>query len=206
MERPTLRDSYRQHARALVLESAYELSATKGWDKVRMGEIAEKAGASRAFLYKEFGDKAGLGDALVLRETERFLEGIRRELGNYRSDAAGGIGAAVRFTLAEAERSPLLKAVLISHRESTDHPSGVLPLLTTSFTLLERSTDTLVEWFAESLPEVSQEDVAHAADALVRLAVSHLALPNADTGTTGRQITEVALRYLGLESAGSNGR
>ncbi|WP_183097312.1 TetR family transcriptional regulator [Nocardioides pelophilus] len=200
MDRPSVRESYRRHVRGLILESAYELAVAKGWDKVRMSEIAERAGASRALLYKVFGDKASLGDALLLREADRFLAGIHLELERHRSDAAAGISAAVQFTLTEAERSPLLKAVLISHRDATDQPLGVLPLLTTSFTLLERSTEVLVGWFMESFPELDRTDVDDAADALVRLTVSHLALPNADMNTTGRQITEVALRYLGLRS------
>lgn len=68
-------------------------------------------------LYAEFGDKQGLGEALVLNEADRFLAGISDILGQYREDAAGGIQASVRYTLAEAEESPLLRAVLASPRD-----------------------------------------------------------------------------------------
>lgn len=200
VDRPNLRDSYRQHLRDTVLEGAHELVVAKGWEKVRVGEIAELVGTSRAMLYKEFGNKQGLGGALVLREAERFLDGIRAELGKHDGDAAGGLAAAVQYTLGEAARSPLLKAVLISHREAPfpEAYKGVLPLLTTSFSILEVASGTLAGWFGEQFPELDSEDVADATDALVRLTVSHLALPNATIKRTGDQITEVGLRYLGL--------
>jgi AcrR family transcriptional regulator len=200
MDRPNLRDSYRQHLRDRVLEVAHELVVAKGWEKVRVGEIAELAGTSRAMLYKEFGDKQGLGDALVLREAQRFLDGIRAELGKHDGDAAGGLAAAVQYTLREAARSPLLKAVLISHREApfAEASKGMLPLLTTSFSILEVASAALAGWFGEQFPELDTEDVADATDALVRLTVSHLALPNATIVRTGGRITEVGLRYLGL--------
>lgn len=204
VDSPNLRDSYRQHLRDKALEGAYELVVAKGWEKVRVGEIAEKVGTSRAMLYKEFADKRGIGDALVLREAERFLDGIRTELASHGGDAAGGLAAAVRFTLEEAERSPLLKAVLISHREESAHePSkGVLPLLTTSFSILEVASETLAKWVGVHFPNLDPGDAADASDALVRLTISHLALPNASAGRTGRQITEVGLRYLGLSGRG----
>ena len=45
-----------------------------------MGRVAELTGVSRPTLYKEFGDKQGLADALALGETERFVAGVVREL------------------------------------------------------------------------------------------------------------------------------
>ena len=117
MRGPSMRERFREHMRAAVLEAAHDLIVDRGWDRVRMGEVAHRAGVSRAALYKEFGDKAGLGEALVLREASRFLEGIQKALEAHIGDAKRGIAAAVDYTLIEAERSPLLKAVLISNRD-----------------------------------------------------------------------------------------
>ena len=71
-----MRERYREHVRAAVLETAHDLIAERGWDRVRMSEIAEAVGVSRALLYKEFGDKPGLGEAVALREAARLIEGI----------------------------------------------------------------------------------------------------------------------------------
>jgi hypothetical protein len=48
------------------------------------------------------------------------------------------------------------------------------------------------------VPGAQADDVADAAEALVRLTVSHLALPTMSRKDTSRKITEVGLRYLGL--------
>lgn len=203
----TLRESYRAHLRQRALEAAYAEAVEKGWAKVRVAQVANQVGVSRAMIYKEFGDKQGLGEALVLHEGERFLIGINKVLETYPHDAAGGIRASVLYTLAEAEKSPLLRAVLVSHPDPTlapeaqDEPTGMLPLITTSKRLLDLATDTLATWLRDQLPRVDGAEVRDATDALVRLTVSHLATPGDDADTTGRRICEVALRYLGFHDS-----
>lgn len=202
----TLRESYRAHLRQRVLESAYAETVEKGWAKVRVAQVANQIGVSRAMIYKEFGDKQGLGEALVLHEGERFLIGINEALADYSHDAVGGIRATVLYTLAEAEQSPLLRAVLVSRRESSidpetqDEPTGILPLITTSKGLLDLATDTLATWLSEQLPGLDGAEVRDATDTLVRLTVSHLAMPGGDADETGRRICEATVRYLGLRS------
>lgn len=198
-----MRERYRAHVRDAVLETAHDLIAERGWDRVRMGEVAERVGISRALLYKEFGDKAGLGEAVVLREASRFIEGIDGVLALHGADPAAGLGASVSYVLEEAERSPLLRAVLISSRDA--HPAastGILPLLTTSAQLLELASRSLATWLSVHISGPSDAEVADVADALVRLTVSHLALPTLSRAQTAQKITEVGLRYLGLMAEG----
>ncbi|MDM2644724.1 TetR/AcrR family transcriptional regulator [Mycobacteroides abscessus] len=185
--------------REQVLRATRELTIEKGWDQVRMSEVAESVGVSRPTLYKEFGDKKGLGDALVVSEGQRFLAGIRAVLAEHVGDVQGGITAAVQFTLCEAEDSPLLKAVLTSNPSGNDDggssSTGVLPLLPTSASLLALCSGALTTWFNDHFADLDPEDVA---DVLVRLTVSHVVLPAADIATTGERISRVALRYLGV--------
>lgn len=203
MASESMRMSFRRHMREQVLATAHVLTVEKGWDRVRVAEIAALVGVSRPTLYKEFGDKQGLGDALVVREGERFLTGIRHVLDEHSGHASEAVTSAVRFTLDEAAASPLLKAVLTSSTADdtaeTDRSTGMLPLLTTSTTLLQIASNELVCWFTDRFPQLDNEDVADGIDALVRLTVSHLVLPAGDSDTTGRQISRVALRYLGLD-------
>jgi AcrR family transcriptional regulator len=191
-----MRERYREHVRAAVLETAHDLIAERGWERVRMGEIAEAVGVSRALLYKEFGDKPGLGEAVVLREAARFIEGIENVLAHHGSDASSGLAASVGFVLEEAENSPLLRAVLISNRDSPPPATGILPLLTTSAQLLELASGSLARWLTSA--GLRADEVSDAAEALVRLTVSHLALPTRSRADTARKITEVGLRCLGL--------
>ena len=196
------RVSFRRHVREKVLRATRELAIEKGWDQVRMSEVAESVGVSRPTLYKEFGDKQGLGDALVVSEGQRFMEGILAVLAEHVGDVRGGITAAVQFTLCEAEDSPLLKAVLTSNPSGNDRggssSTGVLPLLPTSASLLQLCSAALITWFNDHFDDLDPEDVEEVADVLVRLTVSHVVLPAADLTTTGERISRVALRYLGV--------
>jgi AcrR family transcriptional regulator len=200
----SLRESFRRHMREQVLQAAHALTIERGWERVRVSEIASLVGVSRPTIYKEFGDKQGLGDAMVVKEAERFLSGVKNVLDDNVGDARSAIIAAVRFTLDEAARSPLLKAVLTSARTDAaevgeDRGTGVLPLLTTSSSMLHTASQTLSGWFNEHFPDIDRDEVADGVDALVRLVVSHLVLPDGNPHETGRRISTVALRYLRLE-------
>jgi AcrR family transcriptional regulator len=196
----SLRLSFRKHLRTEALRAAHALTVEKGWERVRVSEVASLIGVARPTLYREFGDKQGLGEALLIQEAERFLVGIAEVLDVHRDSAADAIRSAVRFTLDEAAASPLLKAALISPG-AENHPdsTGVLPLLTTSASMLELSSARLVAWFGEHFPHIRPDDVRDGVDALIRLTISHVVLPATDSAETGRRISQVALRYLGLD-------
>jgi AcrR family transcriptional regulator len=192
-----LRLSFRRQVREQALQVAHALTVDKGWSQVRMSEVAAQTGVSRPTLYKEFGDKQGLGEALILVETERFLTGIGHALEQHSDDIAAGILAAVEYMLDEADASSLLRGILTSARAGDNE---ALPLLTTrSAPILSAATDTLLTWFRLHLPELDVEDLADSADALARLAVSHLVLPADDHAATARRLTRVALRCLHLD-------
>jgi len=192
-----LRMTFRRQVREEALRAAQRLTVTNGWSQVHMAEVAAQTGVSRQTLYNEFRDKQGLGEALILRETDRFITGVSRILDEHGSDVATGVTAAVEFTLAEADASPLLRAILTSARDGADE---LLPLLTTrSAPVLQAATSALVAWFDQHLPDLDPRDLADAADTVVRLAVSHLVLPTADRTTTARRLARITLLCLRLE-------
>jgi AcrR family transcriptional regulator len=192
-----LRLSFRRQVREQALQVAQTLTLDKGWARVRLSEVAAAIGVSRPTLYKEFGDKNGLGEALVLQQTDQFLLGVAAVLDEHAGDARAAIAAAVDFTLAEAEASPLLHAILTAARAGDDE---LLPLLTSrSQPVLAAATLALVTWFDEHFPELPAEDVADGADTLVRLVVSHLVLPSEDRAATARRLARIALRCLDLD-------
>lgn len=197
-----LRVAFRRQLREQAIEQAHRLTLANGWDQVRVNDVAEATGVSRPTLYKEFGSKQGLGEAMVLRETERFLAGVSSTLDAHVEDPATAITAAVRFTLDEAAQSPLLRAVLTSARGD----DALLPLLTRSEPVLMAATSVLTAWFAEHQPSIPAADVAEGVDALVRLAVSHIVLPSSGTEVTAERLARLALRYLDPARASSAAR
>jgi AcrR family transcriptional regulator len=193
--------AFRRQVHDNALDVAQELLLERGWDKLRFGEVAIAIGISRPTLYATFGSKEGLAEALVLRETERFLTGIGGVLEANEADPQAAVAAAVAFTFAEAGRSPVLHAILTSSRSGSD---SLLPLLTTrSRPVLQAATSVLVAWYLEHFPGLAQTEVEEGVDAVVRLVVSHLVLPADDPERTPERLARLATRYLAMAGDGS---
>jgi AcrR family transcriptional regulator len=187
-----VRQAFRRQVHDQALETAQAMLVDRGWEQVRFGDVASAIGVSRPTLYAAFGNKEGLAEALVLNETDRFLVGITEALNANAADPVAAITAAVTFTFAEADRSPVLHAILT-------RSSSLLPFLTTrSSPVLQAATSVIVAWFAEHVPELDGDTTQEGADALVRLVVSHLVLPADDPSRTAAQLAGLAMKYLEL--------
>ncbi|SCL20377.1 DNA-binding transcriptional regulator, AcrR family [Micromonospora inyonensis] len=194
-----IRDTARQRLRDTIVDAARAQAVAVGWDGVRMGGVAGAAGVSRQTVYNEFGSKAGLAEALARREVDRFVADVRAVLRRHGDDVRAGAYAAIAHTLTEAAGNPLIKAILTSARGGSD---ALLPYLTTRAELvLDEATGALLEWTGHRLPEADPTALAFAADAVVRLVVSHIVLPQAPPDRTARHLTNLTLHLLSAATA-----
>ena len=60
------------------MTAAIALTTAEGWTAVTMGRLADDVGVSRQTVYNEVGSKAGLAEAMVLTELDRFLSLVDR--------------------------------------------------------------------------------------------------------------------------------
>jgi AcrR family transcriptional regulator len=188
------RVAWRKQMRETVLDEARALAAENGWDGVSLSEAAARAEVSRPAVYKEFGSRAGLGEALVRRETTRFLTGIAEALGAPGRPAADAIREAVTFALTEAARNPLIQGVVLAARRSSD---GLLPFLTARPEPVFGDAQELIgAWLAERYPDRPPEVLDEATDLIVRMTISHIVLPGADPESTPRRLTRAVLAVL----------
>ncbi|MFE4703266.1 TetR family transcriptional regulator [Streptomyces sp. NPDC056738] len=182
--------------RQRVLDEAWALAAENGWDRVRVADLAQRADVSRPSIYAEFGDRAGVGHALVHRESDRFLTGLGDVLERHRTHVGFALQAGVGHVLAEAERDPFIKAVLSAARGGTD---ALLPFLTSRPEPILTAAWTLVStWLDDVLPQVEEGRRAEAADLLVRLSISHMLLPLPEPGTAPARLARAACAVLGI--------
>ncbi|MET8154123.1 TetR/AcrR family transcriptional regulator, partial [Actinoplanes sp. NPDC005259] len=113
-------------------------------------------------------------------------------------DARAAARAAIRFALAEADRNPLVRAILTDGRGSADE---LLPFLTTRVDIvLDTAGDVIRGWAAAHLPGVAPAAVDVAADAIVRLTVSHIVLPRRPAADAADMLAEVFVRLLDTEA------
>ncbi|GGX98172.1 hypothetical protein GCM10010515_75590 [Streptomyces fructofermentans] len=190
------RVAWRKQMRERVLDEAWLLASEAGWDHVRVADLAVRAEVSRPSIYAEFGNRAGIGQALVHRETERFLAGVAEVLEVRRDDVAAALEAGVAYALAEAARNPFIRAVVTAARGGTD---ALLPFLTSRpEPVFSQAWHLVAAWLGNVAPRVSESDRLEAADSLVRLTISHMLMPSSDAGAC-RRVARAAC--AGLEPA-----
>ncbi|MCW2543732.1 MAG: TetR/AcrR family transcriptional regulator [Frankiales bacterium] len=158
--------------RELLLDAAYDAALAGDWERVRMADVARAAGVSRQTLYYEFGSKDKVAEAVALREAARWIAGAEAAVVGHEGSPSEAIAAGTQWTLEEAERNPLLKAVL------TDDVGGLLPYLTTRAELLQTAArDHCAQHLSAHWPGIATERVRLVADTVTRMQFSHLLLP-----------------------------
>jgi AcrR family transcriptional regulator len=187
----TFSERTRRRLRDEVLDAASKIVSADGWQALRMQAIADQVGVSRGTLYNEFGGKPGLAEALIRRITERFLDGVQTAL-REAADLRAGWEGAVLHALRAAEEDPVLSTVLTG---SASHE--FLPLLTSEGTqIIDYATERMSKAALSRWPRLPPRDTALAAEASVRLALSHIVRPSGDTARAASDIAELAARYL----------
>lgn len=119
-----------------ILDAAVAEAAARGVANLTFEGVATRAGVNRTTLYRRFGDRESLIQAMMLREGWRIAEGITAALAGIvepRARLAEGFVAAIRI----AREHPLIQR-LVQHEPGTllaagSADSGALLLLGSQF-------------------------------------------------------------------------
>lgn len=194
----------RQLLRDRVLDAAHALVCAEGWRAVNMSQIAASVGIGRQALYKEFGAKQALGEALVERETHRFITGVVSAMRSHPGDVAAGLAAGAAFTLRAGADDALVKASMARARQGD---TGLTPLLTVGpRPIWGGAMDAIAAAAREfyDLPESVDRQLDSIVEVDVRLTFSYLQQPmNSSVQDAVAQI-HATLRAL-LEAAAVTG-
>lgn len=181
-----------------LLDAAADALVAGGWQQLKMADVARVVGVSRQTVYNEFGNKTQLGEALAMREAERFLAGIGDRLEEHPDDLLKGVHAAVEFTLSSAADNPLLKAILTATRGGANE---LLPFVTSrSAPILVAATSLLMKYLSDNWPDLDLDTNQRrvAIESVVRLVVSHLVMPLASAEDVANQVSWMAGQILRL--------
>jgi AcrR family transcriptional regulator len=187
----TARTPYPQAAKALLRETLFGAARDelqhRAWSEITMSDIAGAAGVSRQTLYKEFGSRDEFGQAFVIHEGERFLDGVDAAVREHLDDPRAAVGAALATFLHAAGEDPLVRILL-----SDDGTGGLLPFVTTQgMPVVQWATARLTATIEEGWPQAPDADVKLLAESLVRLAISYITAPSESPETTATQAGEL---------------
>lgn len=178
-----------------LLDAVSELLADRSWAEVRMIDVAERAGVSRQTVYNAFGTREGLAQAYVVREAEAFLTAIEAAITTNADDPVLALSTALELFLAAAETHPLVRAI-----SASEQGDELLVLLTTrGGPVLDPLTERLSELIAQTWPPVARRASELAADTLVRLAISHAALPGGSPAEVAADVAEILTPFIARE-------
>jgi len=180
-------EAARQLLRETLFGAARDQLQSKAWSEITMSNIAEVAGVSRQTLYKEFGSRAEFGQAFVIHEGERFLDGVDAAVRQHLDDPRAAVGAALELFLSSAGEDPLVRILL-----SDDGTGGMLPFVTTQgMPVVQWATARLAATIEAGWPQAPPAKVKLLAESLVRLAISYITAPGDDPETTATKAGEL---------------
>lgn len=200
----TARTPYPQAAKALLRETLFGAARDelqqRSWSEITMSDVASAAGVSRQTLYKEFGSRDEFGQAFVIHEGERFLDGVEAAVRQHLDDPRAAVGAALATFLRSAGEDPLVRILL-----SDDGTGGMLPLVTTQgMPVVQWATARLTATIEEGWPQAPGADVKLLAESLVRLAISYITAPSDPPEKTAAQAGELLGPFID-RALGSDG-
>jgi AcrR family transcriptional regulator len=158
-----------------LLSAAAQRFVADGIRATTMEDIARDAGAGKATLYRYFGNKDAVIDALLERESERFARGVELAAAAVEdADAVARLEAAfvagVRFFVDH----PLLV------RDRDEEPAVLLPRVTADGgPMVRRGLALFANLIAEGIAtgELRRVDAVAAAEVVIRLILSYFVFP-----------------------------
>lgn len=193
-------DRVKRQLRDELLDAAYEAIVAGGYDGLRMGDIATRTGVSRQTVYNEVGDKWSVLQAVITRETERFLTKVNEALAEH-ADPIDALRASVERALLLSADNPLLKATLTA--PGADQASQLLT--TKGEQLLELSHQQLDAHVRAHWPHVGADDVTTCVDIALRVVLSHIVSPAAPASVVADQVARVLGPFL-ADNSGKKAR
>jgi AcrR family transcriptional regulator len=198
------RTPYPQAVRRLLRETLFAAARDelqqRPWSQITMADVASAAGVSRQTLYKEFGSRDEFAQAFVIQEGERFLDAVDAAVRRHLDDPREAIGAALEVFLRSAGEDPLVRILL-----SDDGTGGMLPFVTTQgMPVVQWATTRLTATIEECWPGAPPKGARLLAEALVRLAISHITAPIDPPETTAARTGELLGPFID-EALGGRG-
>jgi AcrR family transcriptional regulator len=168
---------YPEASRALlrnsVLDAMRDLLLERDWSKVTLSDVSARAGVSRQTLYNEFGSRLGLGQAYALRLAEDFVDHVDAAMWSNVDDVRSALIEGLRAFFLDSASDPLI----VSLRTGEVKPDLLRLITLDAAPIIDKARQRLSESFQKSWVRATEEEADTFSEALVRIAMSYIAMP-----------------------------
>lgn len=194
-------DPLRDSLRDTVLDAMRQELLTKDWSAITLSDVARTAGVSRQTIYNEFGSRKGLAQGYALRLATRLVDDVSTAIDGHVGDLHAAFLDGFRSFFTASAADPLVVSLL-----SGEAKPDLLQIITTdSGPIITHCSGRLTTAITGSWVQADEADAGVLARAIVRLAMSYVAMPVESESAAAhdvpadlaRLMTPFAERYAG---------
>jgi AcrR family transcriptional regulator len=169
-----------------ILDATVQEAATTGLRRLAIEDVARRARTSRVTVYRRFGRREQLIEAMAVRETRRFIEAMREALSSIEGieeQGAEAFVAGLRFMHAHPVAKRAIEAEPEAIVESLEAEGGLL---------FDMAREFVANWLRSAGVEHPAIDAA--AETITRLFISFLLLPRSTVALDDDAATRAYVR------------
>jgi AcrR family transcriptional regulator len=151
-----------------ILDSALQEAAAVGLQRITVEDVVRRAGVSRMTAYRRYPRRDDLVEALVRRETQRFLGAVADAI-DATEDPNEGVAAAFIAAVTFAREHPMLRRA-----------GHVEPAPIDSAELLKMGSAFIANYIHGDTPGTPPRQVRWVADVFARLFITYISTPPDD--------------------------
>jgi AcrR family transcriptional regulator len=156
-----------------ILDAALHEAAAVGLQRITVEDVVRRAGVSRMTAYRRYPRRDDLVEALVRRETQRFLAAVADAIDAV-EDPHEGVAEAFIAAVTFARQHPMLR------RAGALEPAPIAD----SVELLTMGSAFIANYLHGEAPGTPSQPVRWVADVFVRLFITYIAIPPTDPNVT----------------------
>jgi TetR/AcrR family transcriptional regulator, repressor for uid operon len=162
-------DEVADRASQRILDAALAEAAAVGLQRITVEDVVRRVGLSRMTVYRRYPRRDDLVEALVRRETQRFLAAVAYAIDSV-EDPDEGVAEAFIGAVSFARDHPILRRA--AHAEPAP--------LADSVELLKMGSAFIADYIHGDAPGPAPQPVQWVADVFARLFFTYIAMPPSD--------------------------
>ena len=153
-----------------ILDAARQEAAAVGLQRLTVEDVVRRAGVARMTVYRRYPRRDDLVEALVRRETQRFLTAVADAIGRV-DDPEEGVAEAFIAAVSFAREHPMLRRA--AHTEPALSPAD-------NAKLLAMGSAFIANYLHGDAPSEPSRHQRWVADVFARLFLTYISLPPTD--------------------------